>query len=111
MARSRRKKIVTDTALLRQAERVLARVRRISQSLSDKPDPERRRETRGLLRWTYRQIADYRKGLEALRDHPDAGPAARRRRPVCRGEASRVANPRLTLEAVPPTPARPAAPA
>lgn len=100
MARSRRKKIVTDTALLRQAERVLARVRRISQSLADELDPERRRETRRLLRWTYRQFAEYRKGLESLRDHPSAGPelekqiqlffliedecrpASRRRRPV-----------------------------
>lgn len=77
---------------------MLARMRRISQSLADELDPERRRETRRLLRWTYRQFAEYRKGLEALRDHPDAGPAlqiqlffliedecrpaARRRRPV-----------------------------
>jgi hypothetical protein len=100
MARVRRKTIVTDKALLRQAERVLARVRRISQSLAEELDPERRLETRRLLRWTYRQFAEYRKGLEALRDHPSAGPElekqiqlffliedecrprARRRRPV-----------------------------
>jgi hypothetical protein len=78
MARSRRRTVVTDKALLRQAERVLARVRRISQSLVEEPDPERRRETRRLLRWTYRQFAEYRKGLEALREHPDAGPALER---------------------------------
>lgn len=75
MARSRRKRVVTDEALRRQAERVLARVRRISQSLIDEPDPERRREPRRILRWTYRQFTEYRKGLEALRDHPSAGPA------------------------------------
>lgn len=75
MARSRRKKVVTDKALLKQAERVLTTVRRISQSLADELDPERRRETRRMLRWAHRQFAAYRKDVEALRDHPYAGPA------------------------------------
>lgn len=76
MARFRRMNVVTDKALLKQAERVLATVRRISQSLAaDQLDPERRRKTRRMLRWAHRQFAAYRKDLEALRDHPYAGPA------------------------------------
>ena len=78
MTRSRRSKVVTDKALLKQAERVLATVRRISQSLSDEINPERRRETRRVLRWAHRKFAEYREGLEALRDHPYAGPALER---------------------------------
>jgi hypothetical protein len=73
MGRSQRKKVVADRALRRQAEQVLATVGRISQSLSDEPDPERRREARRMLRWAHWKFAEYRKGLEALRDHPYAG--------------------------------------
>src|SRR5215469_8782805 len=74
MACSRRKRVVTDKALLEQAELVLATVRRISQSLADELDPERRRETRRMLRWAYRQFVSYRKDLEALRNHAYGGP-------------------------------------
>ncbi|HEX5419639.1 MAG TPA: hypothetical protein VFY39_06545 [Gammaproteobacteria bacterium] len=66
---------VTDKALVKQAEKVLARVRRIRLSLAREGDPARRRETRRLLKWTRREFAWYREGLEILRNHPLAGEA------------------------------------
>jgi hypothetical protein len=43
--------------------------------LADQTNAERERDTRGMLRWARRQFAGYRKGLQALRSHPDAGEA------------------------------------
>jgi hypothetical protein len=64
-----------DRALVRQAERVLARVRRIRLSLTRETDPERRSQTRRLLKWARQEFGWYREGLEMLRSHPLAGEA------------------------------------
>lgn len=64
------KAIDFDAAFQKEAERLLATVRRIKKSTVDERDPRKKRRNMGLLRSALRKFTTYREGLEALRGDP-----------------------------------------
>ena len=53
---------------------MLARLHSLKESLADDSDPEERDRTLKVLENSQQKLIVYRESLEALRDHPDAGP-------------------------------------
>lgn len=60
-----------------QAERVLATIKSMQESIASETDEARRKQTARLLRVALKQFAKYRRTLEALSLHPDFAPELR----------------------------------
>lgn len=62
---------------VRGAERLLATIKDMQDSIASESDPDRRRYTARLLRVALKKIAQCRKLFEVFSKHPDLGPGLR----------------------------------
>lgn len=65
--------MVLDDKFQHEAERILAQLRSIKNSLADESDPDERKHTMKLLKNARRKLTAHRESLEALRANSYAG--------------------------------------